>query len=161
MTSIPAYPQLLEMLGDLRRQWRARQVTEGLLLAAAIVGAVLLVTVAADNLFKFGAAGRSVLGVIFWASVIAAPVGLVIGRWLTKRRDDFFAPEVAVCCQQAYILDGPSLPVAAAGFYLFRPLFPVACKYSCTLSVAPKLSQLQAVVPGVNAYRVCMVFQKS
>ena len=94
MTSIPAYPQLLEMLGDLRRQWRARQVTEGLLLAAAVIGAVLIVTVAADNLFKFSAAGRAVLAVILWACVIAAPVGLVIGRWLTKRRDDFFAAMV-------------------------------------------------------------------
>jgi hypothetical protein len=91
MRTIEAYPQLVEALENMRRQWRLQKVLEGVLLAAAGALAVLLVLVAADNLFQPGTVGRLLLALVLWGSLAAALLGLVVRRWLEDRRDDFFA----------------------------------------------------------------------
>jgi hypothetical protein len=91
MKTTETYPQLLESLNDVRRQWRVSKLLEGILLAFAGVVAVLLVVVAADNLFKLDKLGRSLLAILLWGTLITGLVALVIRRYLEDHRDDFFA----------------------------------------------------------------------
>jgi hypothetical protein len=91
MKTAETYPQLMESLNDVRRQWWLRKVLEGALLAFAGTVAVLLATVAADNLFHLDTFGRSVLAFVLWGTLIASLAGLVVRRWLEDRRDDYFA----------------------------------------------------------------------
>src|SRR2546426_6374085 len=91
MSTTEAYPRLMDGLNDLRRQWRTQKVMEGLFLAAAGVLAVLVVTVAADNVFHMGTLGRTFLAVVLWGTLVAGLFALVIRRVLEDRRDDFFA----------------------------------------------------------------------
>jgi hypothetical protein len=91
MASASAYPVLLESLHQLRRQWRQQKVLEGILVAAAGTAAVLIVTVAVDNLLHPGTLGRALLAMCLWGTLLAALMGLVIRRVLEDRRDDFFA----------------------------------------------------------------------
>jgi hypothetical protein len=91
MRTTEAYPQLVEALENVRRQWRLQKVAEGMLLAAAGAAAVLLVLVAADNLLQPGPLGRLLLTMLLWATLAAALFGLIVRRWLEDRRDDFFA----------------------------------------------------------------------
>jgi hypothetical protein len=86
-----AYPQLVEALENVRRQWRLQKILEGVLLAGAGALAVLLVLVAADNLLQPGTLGRMLLALVLWGTLAAFLLGLVIRRWLEDRRDDFFA----------------------------------------------------------------------
>ena len=91
MAMTQTYPQLVEALENVRRQWRLQKVLEGALLAVAGVLAVLLVLVAADNLVQPGPVGRLLLAVVLWGSLAAGLFYLVIRRLLEDRRDDFFA----------------------------------------------------------------------
>jgi hypothetical protein len=91
MTTKEAYPRLLDSLSELRRQWRSQKILEGVLLAAAGIAGVIIVTVAADNLFQLETAGRVLLAVVLWGGLIACIAGLVVRRYLEDRRDDFFA----------------------------------------------------------------------
>src|SRR5262245_2747420 len=91
MKMTEAYPQLVEALENVRRQWRLQKVLEGVLLAGAGALAVLLVLVAADNLLQPGTFGRLLLALVLWGTLTAFLLGLVIRRWLEDRRDDFFA----------------------------------------------------------------------
>jgi hypothetical protein len=84
----------MDELATLRQHWRVRRVTEGVLLALAATVAMLVVTVAADNLLKFGTTGRIVLAFLLWGTAIGSVAVLVIQRWLEDRRDDFFAAMV-------------------------------------------------------------------
>jgi hypothetical protein len=86
-----AYPQLVEALENVRRQWRLQKLVEGVLLAVAGALAVLLALVAADNLLQPGPLGRLLLAIVLWGSLAAGLFYLVIRRWLEDRRDDFFA----------------------------------------------------------------------
>jgi hypothetical protein len=85
------YPQLVESLNDVRRQWRTSKLLEGALLAAGGTFAVLLLSVAADNLFSLNALGRWLLSLALWGTLIASLIRLVVQRILEDRRDDYFA----------------------------------------------------------------------
>jgi len=91
MSTMEAYPRLVETLGDLRRQWRFQKIVEGILLAFAGVAAVLVAVVAADNLLKLETGGRLVLALVLWGVLGVSLVALVLRRFLEDRRDDFFA----------------------------------------------------------------------
>src|SRR6516162_2220361 len=91
MSAVHDYPVLLESLHQLRRQWRQQKVLEGILVAAAGTAAVLVVTVAVDNLLHPGTLGRALLAMCLWGTLLAALLGLVVRRLLEDRRDDFFA----------------------------------------------------------------------
>jgi hypothetical protein len=91
MTKTEAYPQLVEALDNVRRQWRLQKIAEGVLLALAGAGAVVLVLVAADNLLQPGTLGRALMAGLLWGSLAAALLTLVVRRFLEDRRDDFFA----------------------------------------------------------------------
>src|SRR5437867_42634 len=91
MSMAETYPQLLDSLHDLRRQWRLYKVIDGVLLAFAGAVAVLLVIIAADNLLHPGSAGRLLLAVSLWSALGIATLTLVVRRILEDRRDDFFA----------------------------------------------------------------------
>ena len=91
MSATGAYPRLVDAMDELRRAWRQRQLLEaGLLIAAAVTG-VLVLAIAADNLIKFGVAGRVVLFALLVGSGCLLVVSLLAKRWLEQRRDDFFA----------------------------------------------------------------------
>ncbi len=94
MTMTEAYPQLMDELATLRQRWRAQKLTEGLLLTVALTAATLVATVAADNVLKLSASGRTILTVLLWAVAIGSVVVFVVQRWLEDRRDDFFAAMV-------------------------------------------------------------------
>jgi hypothetical protein len=91
MSTTEAYPLLIESLNQVRRQWRQQKVLEGILLVAAGTVAVLVATVAADNLFHLGTVGRVLMAMLLWGSLAAGLLGLVIRRIVEDRRDDFFA----------------------------------------------------------------------
>ena len=55
-----AYPQLVTELDELRHQWRMTKLLEGSLLVVTGAVAVLILLVAADNVFKLGIGGRFV-----------------------------------------------------------------------------------------------------
>ena len=86
-----AYLQLLDHVQLVRRMWRVRRVTEGLLLAAALVVAAALVTTMLDQLADFGVAGRWVLALVLYATLIATLWGLAIHPARARHSDDFFA----------------------------------------------------------------------
>jgi len=86
-----AYLQLLDHVGLVRRMWRARRVTEGLLLAVALVAAAALITTMLDQLADFGPAGRWALALIFYTTLIATLWGLAIRPAAAPHTDDFFA----------------------------------------------------------------------
>jgi hypothetical protein len=86
-----AYPQLVEALDNVRRQWRLQKVVEGVLLVVAGALTVLIALVAADNLLQPGPLGRLLLAVVLWGSLAAGLLYLVVRRRLEDRRDDFFA----------------------------------------------------------------------
>src|SRR5262245_10004292 len=89
-----AYPRLMHALDAVRRQWRVQKLLEGALLALAGAAGVLVVLVAADNVFKFDKAGRVALATALWLGLALFLLALVIRRWLEDRRDDFFAAVV-------------------------------------------------------------------
>jgi hypothetical protein len=91
MSRAEAYPRLMTALDDVRGQWRRQQLLEGTLLATAGVLGVLVVLIAADNLFHPGMLGRALLATILWGGLLAALASFVIKRMLEDRRDDFFA----------------------------------------------------------------------
>jgi hypothetical protein len=91
MTTTEAYPRLLEALNDLRRHWRMQKRLEGILLALAGTIGVLLVVVAADNLWRLQKAGRLLLAAVLWGTLLASLAAFVVRRWREDRRDDFFA----------------------------------------------------------------------
>lgn len=91
MNATDAYPRLIHALNDLRRQWRAQMVLQGVLLALAGVAAVLLTVIATDNLFQLDTAGRSLLALLLWGALAVCLLRLVVKRWLEDRRDDYFA----------------------------------------------------------------------
>src|SRR5437870_773900 len=94
MSMTETYPRLMGKLETLRHHWRLRKLTEGILLALAATTAILVGTVAADNLLKLSTAGRTALAVALWGTAIGSVVVFVVQRWLEDRRDDFFAAMV-------------------------------------------------------------------
>jgi hypothetical protein len=91
MSMTQTYPQLVESLNTLRRQWRMYKVLEGVLLALAGTAGVLVLLIAADNILQLEPAGRLVLSVVLWGTLLVSLSGLVVRRVLEDRRDDFFA----------------------------------------------------------------------
>jgi hypothetical protein len=91
MATMEAYPQLLNALDDLRRQWRSRKLLEGFLLVLAGVGVVLALLIAADNILQPEPLGRMLLALILWGALGVGVLGWIVRRWLEDRRDDFFA----------------------------------------------------------------------
>ena len=91
MSDPTTYPRLIKTIDDLRHRWRQLCVREGGLLAAAAVAIVLLAVVVVDNVLAPGVAGRSLLALVLWASVIFGLLVFVLRRFLDDRRDDFFA----------------------------------------------------------------------
>jgi hypothetical protein len=91
MRTTEAYPQLITALDDLRRRWRGQKLLEGVLLTAAGVLAVLVLTVMADNWLQPELAGRLVLTAALWLMLVAGLMRWIVSRWLEDRRDDFFA----------------------------------------------------------------------
>jgi hypothetical protein len=85
------YPQLVDALDDVRRQWRQRKLLEGVLLTAACALAVLVALVAADNLLALGTFGRLLTAAFLWTAVAVAVMTWVVRRVLEQQRDDFFA----------------------------------------------------------------------
>src|SRR5205814_1409401 len=91
MPTPPAYPQLLDALDELRRQWRAQKVLEGSMLVLAGTAVVLLAGVATDNLFHLPVMGRLIVAGLLWGTLLAGIATFIVRRWLEDRRDDFFA----------------------------------------------------------------------
>jgi hypothetical protein len=91
MSTMEAYPRLMDALNEVRGQWRRHKLLEGALLASAGNAAVVVVLVAVDNLAHPGTAGRFLLSLLLWGSLGAALLTLVVRRWLEDHRDDFFA----------------------------------------------------------------------
>ncbi|MDA1053997.1 MAG: hypothetical protein O3C40_26405 [Planctomycetota bacterium] len=91
MSTIGAYPQLVNQLDEVRRQWRIAKVVEGSLLVVAGGAAVLIALVAADNIFQLGLFGRFLMACILWGGLGTLVFSFVIQRWLEDRREDYFA----------------------------------------------------------------------
>jgi hypothetical protein len=91
MSTIGAYPQLVDQLNELRRHWRNVKVLEGSLLAIASGAGVLIALVAMDNILQLGIFGRFVMACILWGGLGTLVFSLVVKRWLEDRREDFFA----------------------------------------------------------------------
>lgn len=91
MSTIGAYPQLVDQLNELRRHWRIAKVLEGSLLVVAGGAAVLIALVAVDNIFQLGLFGRFLMACILWGGLGTLAFSLVVQRWLEDRREDFFA----------------------------------------------------------------------
>ncbi|MFV1965670.1 MAG: hypothetical protein ACC628_09630 [Pirellulaceae bacterium] len=91
MSTIGAYPQLVDQLDELRRHWRIVKVLEGSLLALAGGVVVLIALVAADNLFQRGLFGRLLMACLLWGGLGTLFFSLVVQRWLEDRRGDYFA----------------------------------------------------------------------
>ncbi len=89
--TMQAYPRLMDSLTELRRQWRTHSVLGGSLLALAGVAAVIVAVVATDNLVHLETAGRVLLALLFWGTVVGCAFRLVVRRLMDDRRDDFFA----------------------------------------------------------------------
>ena len=91
MSTLGAYPQLIDQLDEVRKQWRLAKVVEGSLLVIAGGTAVLIALVAADNVFQLGFFGRFFMACILWGGLAALVFSFVIQRWLEDRREDYFA----------------------------------------------------------------------
>jgi hypothetical protein len=91
MSTMEAYPRLLDALNDVRRQWRRHELLRGSLLALAGISAVLVVLVATDNLLQLDTGGRLLLAAILWASLAVVLFRLILRRWLEDHREDYFA----------------------------------------------------------------------
>lgn len=91
MTGSTTYPRLIESIDALRRRWRGLRVAEGLLLATAVLGLVLILAVGTDNLLAPGFGGRWLLAGTILAALVVASLGLVVSRLLDDHRDDYFA----------------------------------------------------------------------
>jgi hypothetical protein len=91
MSTIGAYPQLLDQLDEVRKQWRIAKVVEGSLLVVAGGAAALIAFVAVDNIFQFGLFGRFLLACILWGGLGTLVFSFVIQRMLEDRREDYFA----------------------------------------------------------------------
>ena len=85
MSTAETYPRLLETIDDIRRQWRMNKLIEGALLTVTGVLAVLFVLVATDNLFKLGDAGRWLLSMLLWGTLIVGIMGFIVRRLLEDR----------------------------------------------------------------------------
>jgi hypothetical protein len=81
----------MDALSEVRGQWRRHKLLEGGLLALAGIATVVVVLVAADNLFQPGTAGRFALSAILWGCLAVGLFSLVARRWLEDHRDDYFA----------------------------------------------------------------------
>ncbi|MBY0230849.1 MAG: hypothetical protein K2W96_16300 [Gemmataceae bacterium] len=90
-TMMAAYPRLLAVLEDVRRQWRTQQVLRGSLLALGGTLAVLLLSVIADNLLHLPVGGRVALSLLLWGSLAGLVLGFVVRKVVEDRRDDYFA----------------------------------------------------------------------
>lgn len=91
MISTEAYPRIVHELNEVRRQWRWTQLIAGGLWALAGALTILVLLVAADNLFKFGLLGRFVSAALLWGGAIGLALTLVVRRWYQEHRDDYFA----------------------------------------------------------------------
>src|SRR4051794_25854647 len=91
MSATQAYPQLVDALQDVRRQWRQQKLIEGCLLSAGATLGTLVVLVAADNVLAFGTLGRLLTALLLWGGAAAAVLTWVVRRLLEDQRDDFFA----------------------------------------------------------------------
>src|SRR5262249_11986116 len=91
MNATQTYPQLVNSLDDVRRQWRQRKLLEGVLLTAAGALAVLAALVAADNLLALGTLGRVLTAGLLWTAVAIGVSTWIVRRVLEQQRDDFFA----------------------------------------------------------------------
>ena len=94
MSTSEAYTRLTGELNELRRDWRRQKLTEGAVLAATVMAAALVVVIAADNLLRLGSGGRWLMSLLFWGTLAAGIVRLIVRRWLEERREDFFAAMV-------------------------------------------------------------------
>jgi hypothetical protein len=91
MSTMEAYPRLMEALNEVRGQWRRHKLLEGALLALGGIAAVVVALVAADNLLQPGTAGRVLLSAILWGGLLVGLFRLVVRRVLEDQRDDYFA----------------------------------------------------------------------
>src|SRR5579863_7083262 len=91
MATTHTYPQLVDALDDVRRQWRQRKLLEGALLTGASTLGVLAILVAADNLLALGTFGRLLMAGCLWTAVAIGVMTWVVRRVLEQQRDDFFA----------------------------------------------------------------------
>lgn len=85
------YTYLRDELDALRRQWRSRRATTGLLLAAGGVVLIACLAAAADNLFRLATGGRVVAALLVWSAAIAGLTVFAIRCLGITRRDDYFA----------------------------------------------------------------------
>jgi hypothetical protein len=91
MSTMEAYPRLMDALNEVRGQWRRHKLLEGGLLALAGIAAVVVMLVAVDNLLHPGTAGRLILSALLWGGLAVGLFSLVIRRFLEDQRDDYFA----------------------------------------------------------------------
>src|SRR6185437_2263289 len=91
MSTMEAYPRLMDALNEVRGQWRRHKLLEGGLLALGGISAVVVVLVAIDNLFQPNTTGRLLLAAILWGGLAVSLFSLVIRRFLEDQRDDYFA----------------------------------------------------------------------
>lgn len=86
-----AYALLLDNVNLIRKSWRIRRASEGVLLFLAIAVGVLTLAAGADQFADPNTPGRSVLFLIFWGSVAAAAARFVVQPLTVRHSDDFFA----------------------------------------------------------------------
>ena len=91
MSTTQTYPQLVDALDNVRRQWRQRKLLEGVLLTSALALGILVALVAADNLLALGTLGRLLTAAFLWTAVAICVLTWVVRRVLEQQRDDFFA----------------------------------------------------------------------
>jgi hypothetical protein len=91
MSTLEAYPRLMDALNEVRGQWRRHKLLEGGLLALAGFIAVVVLLVAVDNLIQPGTAGRLLMAAILWGGLAVGLFSLIGRRFLEDQRDDYFA----------------------------------------------------------------------
>lgn len=91
MSATQIYPQLVDALDDVRRQWRQRKLVEGVLLTAASVLGVLVALVVVDNVLALGTLGRLLTAALLWSAAAVCVMTWIVRRILEQQRDDFFA----------------------------------------------------------------------
>lgn len=86
-----SYPRLIAKLLDVRSRWRQRYLLAGLCLALTICLTAWLAAALVDAWFDLPTAGRWTAACILFVVLAIAFSRLVLRRWLTDPRDDFFA----------------------------------------------------------------------